>query len=103
MPSCAHVSPVVFHYLLTYWLKGLFLEAVSDNIGRGMGVIGSQHPSQLFLELLFSKLKLVVRFDELSWTKIVTLSIIIVSITKTIFILYTRLNQCWYFRKGNST
>ena len=81
----------MFHYLLTYWLKGLFLEAVSDNIGRGMGVIGGQHPSQLFLELLLSELELVMRFDELSWTKIVTLSIIIVSITKTIFILYTRL------------
>lgn len=79
--------------LLTYLLKGLFLEVVSDNIGRGMGVVSRQHPGQLFLQLLFSELELVVRFDELSWTKIVTLSVIIFSITKTIFILYIA-KQC---------
>ena len=41
-----------------------------------------------------------MRFDELSWTKIVTLSIIIVSITKTIFILYTGLNKLLVFQEG---
>lgn len=70
-----------------YLFEGLFLEVVSDDIGRGMRVISRQNPRQLFLKLLFSKLKLVMRFNELSWTKIVTITIIVVSITKTVFIL----------------
>ena len=71
----------------TYLFKGLFFEVVSDNISRGMGVISRQYPGQLLLQLLFSELKLVVRFDELSRTKVVTLGIIIFTISKTIFIL----------------
>ena len=70
-----------------YLLEGLFLEVVSDNISRGMRIISCQDPSQLFLQLLLSELELIWRFDELSWAEIVTVNIIIVSITKTIFIL----------------
>ena len=70
-----------------YLFEGLFLEVVSDDIGRGMRVISRQNPGQLFLKLLFSEFKLVMRFNELSWTKIVTITIIVVSIAKTVFIL----------------
>ena len=70
-----------------YLLEGLFLEVVSDNISRGMRIISCQDPSQLFLQLLLSELELIWRFDELSWAEIVTVNIIIVSITKTVFIL----------------
>ena len=86
----------------TCLLESLLLEVVSNNISWGMGVVSFQHPGELFLQLLLGEVQLISWFDKLPGPEIITINVIIVSISKAIFILHVHCTHALMFKLSTS-